>query len=351
MQFEYYPPKFLFLTINEVCNLNCLHCNYWRTKQPSLEVTSLSRQTEILSEFAELSPSGSVVICGGEPLLDVHSYFHVCSTARTLGLKTLSVINGTLITNERDADKLIAEGPDEITVSLDGHTPELHDLMRGRKGAFQQATNAISLLLASRKATGKKIYAMGLVYKASYQYLDEFYNLVLNQLGADKLKLNAIQPTFLHIRLGQQQNDTFFAAESQVNADWLEEILSRCESKYGLSYNPNWKRQFVGYFRNLYGRPNLNLGWSCGVTTDEHICNSPDRNIMVDLVGNASLCFSNAFPRALLSKPGDLRAFWEENNDLKARMRQCNNLCGISHSVKREPATRSGRDLIPIVGD
>lgn len=342
---ETLPPKFLFLTINEVCNLRCLHCNYWRTKQPSLDVTSLPRQVELLKEFSELSPGGSVVICGGEPLLDVHSYLNVCKISRVLGLKTLSVVNGTMIASESDASKIIVDGPDEITISLDGHTPELHDRLRGRKGAFLEATNALRWLINRRGALAttpwRKIYAMGLVTKSSYPYLVEFYDLVLNQIKADKLKLNALQPSFLHTRLSQQQNDEFFAIESQVDADELDRLLTRCESQYHLNYNPNWKRQLVDYFRKLYKKPNLNLGWSCGVTTDEHICNSPDRNIMIDLVGNASLCFSNAFPRTRLVNPGDMRVFWEENTTLKAQMRQCNNLCGISHSVRREASTRS----------
>jgi MoaA/NifB/PqqE/SkfB family radical SAM enzyme len=337
------PPKFLFLTINEICNLRCLHCNYWRTKQPSLDVTSLTRQKALLEEFSKLSPSGSVVICGGEPLLDVHSYFQVCSTSRSLGLRTLSVINGTMITSESDASKIIENGPDEITISLDGHTPELHDRMRGQKGSFGQATNAMIWLIRAKQRLGieRKIYSMGLVTKSSYEWLDEFYDLVLNKIGADKLKLNALQPSFLHTRIGQQQDDAFFTSESQVDADVLSSLLEKCEVKYHINFNPDWKRQFVGYFRNLNNKPNLKLGWSCGLTTDEHICNSPDRNIMLDLVGNATLCFSNAFPRTLLSKPGDMKKFWEENNDLKAKMRLCNNLCGISHSVRREAATRT----------
>lgn len=308
----------------------------------------MARQEEILEEFAELSPQGKVVICGGEPLLDVNPYFRICSTARALKLRTLSVINGTLIVTIPHAIKMLTLGPDEISISLDGHTEAIHDRMRGRRGAFAQTTNALKMLVLARKRALKqnphirmpKIYAMGLLTKSVAPYLDEFYDLVLNQIGADKLKLNALQPSFLQTRTGQaRENDDFFVAESQVDEVALEILLTKCNEKYSLGYNPHWMRQVVDYFRGLKGHPNLGLGWKGGMATNEHICDSPERNIMIDLVGRASLCFSTAFPNTQLNVRGDLKRYWESNSALKHKMSSCNRLCGISHSVRREHAT------------
>lgn len=332
-------PQFLFLSINEVCNLRCQHCDYWRAKLPSLDTIGLDRQEELLSEFAELSPGGKVVICGGEPTLEVGTYFRICSASRKLGLRTLSVVNGTTIANLAGALRMTTLGPDEVSVSLDGPTAEIHDRMRGRKGAFDQATNALRLLLDARLISGSpiRIYAMGLLTKTTSVLLDEFYDLVLKQIGTDKLKLNALQPSFLHTRIGQlKKSDDVFAVESQVDADALEASLIRCDKKYSLGFNPNWQRQVVGYFRGLHGKLDLALGWDSNHTTDEQICNSPERSIMVGLDGRASFCFSTAFPRTTLEKPGDMRRFWEENAALKTEMEKCRALCGISHSVRRE---------------
>ena len=333
------PPEFLFLTINEVCNLHCRHCEYWRTRQPSLDTISLDRQEEILAEFAELSPHGKVVICGGEPTLDVGAYFRICSASRKLGLRTLSVVNGTTIASLACALRINTFGPDEVSVSLDGPTAEIHDQMRGRRRAFAQATGALRLLLDARLISGnqQKIYAMGLLTRTTSALLDEFYDLVLRQIGADKLKLNALQPSFLHTRIGQTRgSDDLFAAESQVDPDALDAALARCDEKYKLGFNPHWRRQVVGYFRDLRGKSDLSLGWRGEFITSEHICNSPERNIMIDLNGCASLCFSTAFPRTQLQQPGDLRCFWEGSTDLREKMAKCNALCGISHSVRRE---------------
>ena len=338
-------PKFLFLTINEVCNLRCQHCRYWESKRrPQVTVR---RQLELIEEFAALSPCGKVVICGGEPMLDDVAYFAVCATSRRLGLRTLSVVNGTRIRNEREAAHVVALGPDEVSVSLDHPDPSVHDEIRGTEGSHAAARRALELLLwAKGRRPYPRVYAMGLLCRSTSLILNQFYRLVLREIGADKLKLNAVQPTFLCTRGegGQEpEPDAFFARESQVDPHFLRETLLSCDAEYDLHLNPIWIEQVTSYFQSLWRVPeeDLQRSWLCGVDTAEHVCDSPNRNIMVDLDGRASLCFSRAFRSELLSEPGDIRRFWEGADDVREEMLTCNRLCGISHSVRRASATRT----------
>jgi len=340
------PPRFLFLTINEVCNLRCQHCLYWKSKRrPSITV---QRQLQIVEEFAELSPGGKVVICGGEPMLDEEAYFGVCATSRRLGLRTLSVVNGTRVRSSADAYRMVTEGPDEVSVSLDHPRAEMHDKIRGTRGSHAWAVRSLDLLLRARKTENRpRIYVMGLLCRSTYPLLDEFYHLVLASIGADKLKLNAVQPTFLITRGegGQEpESDDFFARESQVDPDELRWLLSWCDAKYRLQLNPTWVDHVTSYFRSLWRVPEetLRLGWMCGIDTSAHICDSCDRNVMVDLDGRASLCFSRAFRSQQLSRPGDLKKFWKGADDVRKEMGTCNRICGISHSVRCSSATQKG---------
>ena len=333
------PPRFLFLSINEICNLRCLHCTYWQSsRKPQM---ALARRVEIVQEFSELSPRGNVVICGGEPMLDNSTYFEICRTSRRLGLRTLSVVNGTQIQNPHEALHVIEEGPDEISVSLDHPNPDMHDYVRGVPGSHATAVQALRLLLKTRGVRpNPRIYVMGLLSRSTSLVLPDFYHLVLDVIGADKLKLNSIQPCFVQTRLGQQVNeDHFFASESQVDPTALRTSLTECSTKYNLHLNPNWIEQITSYFHNLRGIPELERGWVCGVNTADHICNSAERNLMVDVAGRASLCFSEAFRSVQLNQPGDLRQFWETSDDVREKMQACYRLCGISHSVRNSSAT------------
>lgn len=331
------PPRFLFLLINKRCNLRCQHCSFWQDDdddRPSY--LSLEARRRILGEFAALNPRGAVVICGGESMLDLEDYFDVSRTCRALGLTCISVVNGTRIRDTAMADRMMREGPQEISVSLNSHRAALHDRTRGVDGAFEKATSAIRLLVEARNRLGMptKVYAMGLVFDENHRELEEFYDFVLNDLGADKLKLNFLQPSF-----GGMPEDVFFAEHHRMDPDELGEIIRRCDARFGLGIRPEWIAVVQMYLRSLHGMDDGARGWGSSTRTTEHICSTYERNIMVDHYGMARLCFSNSFRGEQLSAEGDLRRFWFGTDDVRAEMRQCNRLCGISHSVRRLSAT------------
>lgn len=336
-------PEFLFLTLNERCNLRCRHCRYWTTSDPPDKI-SPARMSELVAEFAELSPKGKVVLCGGEPMLDLDAYYGICRAARDAGLRSLSVVNGTGIRNRADADRMVREGPDEVSVSLDSPYASVHDRMRGCPGAYGMACGAVRLLVSARteaRAAGRAvacgmINVMGLLCRSSYAVLPELYELALERLGADKLKLNALQPSFGQV----DGEDHFFARESQVDPDLLAEVLRTCDERWSLGYNPEWARQVVSYFRDLWRQPGLEAGWVGERQTTLHVCNSGERNVVVDARGRAGLCFSSMFPRWELRVSGDMRRFWQDWSwDAREAMKNCNCLCGLSHSFRREHAT------------
>lgn len=338
------PPRFVFLSINKRCNLKCEHCSFWKDDDDDRDAY-LSREgrRRVLRELHELNPTASVVICGGESMLDLEDYFDVARECRQLGLTCISVVNGTRIRSNEMAERMIKEGPHEISISLNSQRPDLHDRTRGVPGAFEKATNALRLLRDARErlgATGTKIYVMGLVYAENYRELPEFYDYVLNDLRVDKLKLNFLQPSF-----GGAEVDRFFADQSGVEADELVDIIRSCDKRFSLGLNPVWLNQVRMYFTSLKQATGLENGWGSGFETREHLCNTYDRNVMVDHYGMARLCFASDFRGEKLEKEGDLRRFWMGAEDIRCTMRTCNRPCGISHSVRNSSSTAAATRL------
>ncbi len=334
------PPKFLFLHVNKRCNLACLHCAYWKDDdRDRKKYMPWDRKREVIREFAEMSPGGAVVICGGESMLDPDEYFAIAGECARAGLRCLSVINGTQVADEAMAERMALEGPSEVTVSLDSHIEGEHDRMRGAEGSFRMAVNALRLLVQARArhpARGVRLYVMALVHEGNYRQLDAFYDFALNDIGADKLKLNLLQPTFgLRGRA-----DDFFARYHVRDPEALAAVIRACDAKYRLGLNPTWLEHVQMYFRSIVRNRDARQGWRGRAGTEEHICNTYERNIMVDLYGTARLCFAPDFPGMSLALNGDLRRFWyQEAQPIRERMRACNRYCAISHSVRRENAT------------
>lgn len=199
---------------------------------------------------------------------------------------------------------------------------------------------AVRHLVETRKELGlsTKVYVMALVSESVVGKLDAFYELVLRDLGADKMKLNLLQPSFGHG--GSAGPDHFFANERIADVPRFLEELRRTDEKWAIPRNPTWLHQVEMYLYALRRGPRANLGWSAHAQTPEHICNTYERNVMVDIYGNLRLCFSPTFPTRRWSRPGDLARFRSVDGEAIARrMRLCNRYCGISHSVRREPAT------------
>jgi len=295
----------------------------------------------IISEFAELNPSGKVVICGGEPMLEYERYIGVCQAARSHGLKIFNATNGYGVHSDDRAADLLLRGPHELTLSLDSSIPEEHDKIRGRQGSYDTVVLAVQRLVAARTRLGLKesrINVMVLLTSVTYNKLRQLYQLVLRELGANKLKVNGLQPSF-GVHSGKTPPDDFFASYSQVDVEKMREELNYCNLEFKLHLNPLWISQFCRYYADLQGRDNLNRGWSGAPRTSEHICNCYERNLVVGLYGEIGHCYSfSNFAPVKYQVRGDLKRFWDANEQRSA-MVSCNRLCAIGHSNRNLSAT------------
>ncbi len=330
--------RFLFLEMNKRCNLRCQHCLFWTYNDDDrVSYLSEARRNELLEELHAINPKATLVTCGGEPLLDLDVYFSLGRKCRQLGLGFYSVTNGTLITSLELAKQILQEGPTAISVSLNSHRRELHDRTRGTVGSFDLTSNAIRLLVQARQELNLQtpIIVMGLLFEQNYRDLDGFYEYVLHDLRADKLKLNILQPTF-----GMPTGDKFYDLNMVRNPDELAAVIAECNQKYNLGLDPEWERVVNLYHRDIgSSHESVRRGWK-HVGTSEPICNTYERNVMVDAYGEARLCFNHCFRSEKLTKAGDLKAFWQGADDIRAKMADCRKPCGISHSVRRVEATK-----------
>ena len=131
-------PLFASYNVTYRCNLRCSFCRAWRSDYPELGREEARR---VVGEICSL---GVLVLdfSGGEPFLreDVES---LGSLAKSLGCLSGVNTNGTLIGSGRAVKA--AASFDFITVSIDG-TEEVHDKIRGVRGAYRRAKTAMRAL-------------------------------------------------------------------------------------------------------------------------------------------------------------------------------------------------------------
>ncbi len=123
------------------CNLICSYCRACASALPDQGELSTKEATDFIDSIAPLHPM--LILSGGEPLLRP-DIFHLAKHAASKGLRVSLASNGTLVTSEA-ADKIAASGIARVSISLDGATPEMHDLNRG-SGSFQAVMKGIENL-------------------------------------------------------------------------------------------------------------------------------------------------------------------------------------------------------------
>ncbi len=118
------------------CNLNCLHCGSTAGEGRREELN----EEEALNLCEDLKKAGclSVALMGGEPFLR-KDFWQVAKRIRELGMELSVITNGTVFT-ESTFSSLKELSPRAVSVSLDAASPEIHDKIRGRKGAFKKTT-------------------------------------------------------------------------------------------------------------------------------------------------------------------------------------------------------------------
>jgi len=128
----------VFVRVTDACNLRCTQCyadSFGSLKSKKGELTT----EEILEVLREIHSLGgrTVTFSGGEPLLRP-DMLEIAEFARNeLGLSVKLNTNGTLLLPEGVVERLVPI-VDELQISFDGSSAEVHDAVRG-KGSFESS--------------------------------------------------------------------------------------------------------------------------------------------------------------------------------------------------------------------
>jgi radical SAM protein with 4Fe4S-binding SPASM domain len=136
-------PLAVELNITNTCNFNCIHCS--KDAKPIKFSDELSTK-EILSIIDECAEVGvpELRFMGGEPLIHP-GFLEFVKHAKEKGIFELRMSTNGWLIDERMAEEL-SKYFERIQISVHGASPEVHDRIVGKKGAFEQAKRAIALL-------------------------------------------------------------------------------------------------------------------------------------------------------------------------------------------------------------
>lgn len=129
--------------VTNACNLRCPYCCEATETRPGPRFMSLDTAGRAARLLSRHDRPANVTITGGEPFCHPDIFAILSLFAAFVDSVALNT-NGTLIETRAQVEE-ICRYVDLVTVSLDGHTAELHDRYRG-KGSFEKSMRTLRWL-------------------------------------------------------------------------------------------------------------------------------------------------------------------------------------------------------------
>jgi MoaA/NifB/PqqE/SkfB family radical SAM enzyme len=182
LTFKQNKPTFKNLAINITgkCNLDCIFCEC-----QSLDGNEDLSFKELESLFKEMSSRGvkSVFIGGGEPFLR-KDIFDILISLKEMKYNISMITNGYVVGGFSDKKlEIINDSVDQISLSLDSATPELHNYYRSNKHAFSRAVKAIQSLASLKKT---KLLVSSIITKDNYLDIGTIIEY-MDSLGVERI--------------------------------------------------------------------------------------------------------------------------------------------------------------------
>lgn len=190
------------------CNLNCQFCDTTDRHRPPINELSTTEWFRILDQAKELGVQQVYVLGGGEPLVRSDTP-QILKKIKDNGFRGMLTTNGTLIPNEL-SEGLLDWGWDEIHFSIDGPTAEIHDRLRGHKGAFRKTIRNICRMSHQKRTLGLSnpdIIIHAVLTNQNVEALPEFFSLA-QAVGASRVdvdELIAYRPEQKELQLRNDQ--------------------------------------------------------------------------------------------------------------------------------------------------
>lgn len=145
MKNGYGKPAYCCIVITESCVLHCKMCRMWEKPHNMPEQPDIHQWKEFIISLRDLvSLPFEISLAGGEPFLE-KNIFDIITFCREAGFTTSVTSNGYLIDNAVSR-KIAACGLNRIGLSLESLNEDVHDYLRGTKGACRKVKEALANL-------------------------------------------------------------------------------------------------------------------------------------------------------------------------------------------------------------
>ena len=253
-------PLYVKIKLTWACNLRCTVCNVWRQSRENRLTLPVLRS--LSRDLAELGTE-KVHLSGGEALL-YPALTEAIPLFAEKGMRVNLTTNGTLLTPETAA-RLVETGIRNVSVSLDGATPAVHDAIRG-KGNWKRTVRGIRNLRRAAKHARRKphIRINTVITRRNYRDIAGLPEIA-HHAGADRLTLIPVDDPGGRVRLNKRRIQAYneevapFLADRALAYGMIEEVNQAYP--FGREKADLESSKAGLYARGLYGAQPCYMPW------------------------------------------------------------------------------------------
>lgn len=274
-------PIFCDIGVTENCMFKCKMCRLWQTTKNPNEL-SIGEWKDFITSLEEFGTNNiRLHFAGGEPLIK-KGILDLIGFANKKGFTTVMVTNGFLI-DEVMAGRIARSGLNVISISLDSLNVEIHDFLRGTKGAYKQAIQAIDYL---NKQGVKNISILAVIMGPNLDNIIELADWVNKNDSLSSIYFQAIsQPiaTAKDQQWYEKEEFGYLWPKDRLNVEAvIDQLIDFKNRGYKISNSIRQLELFKAYFK----QPNK--------LQDGMVCNQGDYVIYIRPIGDVFLCGSLA---------------------------------------------------------
>lgn len=190
-------PFLIVWNFTNACNLKCKHC-YQNASKPLPTELTLQEKLNILSQLDEAGVP-LIALSGGEPTIHP-DFLKIVEEGSRRGIYMAVATNGLTFSSMDFTVKALRAGLKYVEVSLDSVNPEIHDEIRGVKGAWEKTVNGVKNLVKMNASVGLAMTITKLNYREAEDMVklgEElgvkrviFFNFIPTGRGRDIVKLD-----------------------------------------------------------------------------------------------------------------------------------------------------------------
>lgn len=316
-------PKTIFIEVSTECNFKCKYCHMWMTKENEMSLTT-DEKLNLIQEFQTLNPTGEVVLTGGETMMKYEEFFKLCKRCLELNLVCSANTNASFI-NNKNIEKVLSEGPKYLVISLDSSIEKIHDYSRGVKGSYNHILSEVENLVRLKKEIGSstEIITNSVLFEDNIYLIVDFI-FFIERMNIDGAIFQMLSRTFYK----KTERDIFFEKHFFKNKSKAKNQIQTVIDLLDKHPIVRTKKQDFEWMKLYIDNPDF-IG--------EQVCDSHEKNIMINSSGEIQLCFNMKKINSGNSL-GNIRDFnnslneiWssQEANSIRKIMESCRFNCGM----------------------